>query len=153
MPRLFGKGTHVPEKQSTDEISAVASRYGAQHAGLVLEIGRAIFSCTHKRHRIRIIVPLPVGTTHKVEQERREIFRSMRQWILISLDAIERKFVTINVIWAAYVVRKGGKTLQEIEIEQSKQPLREPGDDRPPILLPPPDILQGKAGQGSMKDA
>jgi hypothetical protein len=156
MTRLFGKGTRVEESDTQLDIERIArGRYGAQHVGLVIEIGRAVFSCTYKRHGIRMIWPLPEGPGRDVTQERREIFRSMRGKILHDLDAIARNVLSIDVVWSSFVVRTGGMTLQELEIDQEGYPSREdvprrepprqerspgPGHNRGAILLPPPEI-------------
>jgi hypothetical protein len=85
----------------------------------------------------------------------------MRGKILHDLDAIARNVLSIDVVWSSFVVRTGGKTLQELEIQQQGYPSDEevpqgypsgeevprrkprspgPGHNRGTILLPPPEI-------------
>ena len=117
MARLRSKGTKVEVDVTQKQIDVDLARYGCSSASFVSEIGREIVRFTRRGNReVKWVMPVPVGSGRKIEQELKECWRSLRDNILMQLDAIERRIELWEQAFFAHVVNpKTGKTIYEEE--------------------------------------
>jgi hypothetical protein len=109
----YAKTTSVPVKQSKGDIEAVLGRYGAEKYGMTIEPGRAIVMFQFKSRTVRFVLPLPVGTGTKIEQEERSRWRALLLVIKAKLESVESKIESFDEAFLSHIVMQGGETVYE----------------------------------------
>jgi hypothetical protein len=124
MARLRSENTKVPVVETQRQIDVDLARYGCSSASFVSEPGREIIRFTRRGNReVKWIMPVPVGSGRKIDQEIKACWRSVRDNILLRLDAIARRIELWEQSFMAHVVNpKTGKTLYEELHEQLQLP-------------------------------
>lgn len=133
----YAKGTSTTVASSQHEIGQTLSRYKVHTYAFGQEPGKAIVSFKMGDLPIRVGIPLPahregkrraangrmVDIEREWEQEVREAWRALVLLIKANLEAIERKIVTPEQAFMAYLVLPSGETVGDVVLPKYTEAL------------------------------
>src|SRR5262245_49973356 len=110
---MFAQHTRVSVKQTKGDIEAVCGKYGADKFGMTIEPGRAVVMFAANNRTLRFVLPLPEGTSLKIEQDTRARWRCLLLAIKAKFETVANKIETFDEAFLAHIVVDDGATAYE----------------------------------------
>lgn len=133
MTRLISEKTKVPVRVTQTHIQTVMANYDCSDAHFVSEVGREIICFTRSSNKaVYWVVPVPIGSGSRIEQDIKARWRSALYGIESNLDQIARGIQLWELAFHAHIKNpRTGLTPTEENFERLQLPAPPPSNADP----------------------